>query len=272
MDSEQIHRGIASFSRWHYRFDLNGHTTPVADLATINRHEQRRLYFFDPLVRHFGGTLRGKRVLDLGCNAGFWSLHAAEAGCDFVLGIDGREMHVEQANFVFQVKNVERSRYEFVKGNVLEFDFSDIGDFDIVLCLGLLYHVSNPLSLVERMSRVNTHVLLIDTALSPAPGSCFEVRHEGSLADPRSAVDYELVLYPTAAAVFDVTAEFGYTTKILKPAFFDYTGCEDYRAGHRRAFVCSKRSYLSDAFDFERTTSVRSRARRAANAMRWLLR
>ncbi|MGH2699183.1 MAG: DUF1698 domain-containing protein, partial [Actinomycetota bacterium] len=54
-----------------------------------------------------GGSLRGKRVLDLGCNAGFWSLEALDRGADFVLGIDGRDMHIEQAEFVFEVKEID---------------------------------------------------------------------------------------------------------------------------------------------------------------------
>ena len=33
-------------------------------------------------------------------NAGFWALHAVRAGCDFVLGIDARELHIEQARLV----------------------------------------------------------------------------------------------------------------------------------------------------------------------------
>jgi tRNA (mo5U34)-methyltransferase len=70
----------------------------------------------------FGGSLEGKRVLDLGCNAGFWSLLSVEAGCEYVLGIDGRRMHVEQANFVFQVRGVERSRYEFLEANLFDLD------------------------------------------------------------------------------------------------------------------------------------------------------
>jgi len=58
----------------------------------------------EPLSELYGGSLKGKRVLDLGCNAGFWSLDALERGADFVLGLDGRRMHIDQANFVFEVK------------------------------------------------------------------------------------------------------------------------------------------------------------------------
>ena len=103
---------INNFDDWNYQFELAGHkTTPHAD--AINRHEQRKKYFFRPLVDLLGGSLAGKRVLDLGCNQGFWSLAAIENGCDYVLGIDGRQTHIDQAKFVFDVKGINKARYNF---------------------------------------------------------------------------------------------------------------------------------------------------------------
>jgi len=127
---------INCFPRWHYQFDLMGHLTPIFAENHINRHAQRKKYFLDPTVSWFGGSLAGKRVLDLGCNAGFWSLCVIQAGCDYVLGIDGRQMHIDQANFVFEVNSVERSRYDFLVENVLDISFQPDQKFDIVLCLG----------------------------------------------------------------------------------------------------------------------------------------
>jgi 2-polyprenyl-3-methyl-5-hydroxy-6-metoxy-1,4-benzoquinol methylase len=112
-DSERLRERVNSFPRWHYEFDLNGVRTPIFNRAHVNRNTQRKNYFFAPLVRLCGGSLVGKRVLDLGCNAGFWSLAAIEAGADFVLGIDGRQMHIDQANLVFDAKGVDPNRYRF---------------------------------------------------------------------------------------------------------------------------------------------------------------
>jgi tRNA (mo5U34)-methyltransferase len=110
MQDEEIRQKIASFPRWHYQFDLRGNHTPIHKQGRVNRHTQRKKHFFDPVVSLFGGSLEGKRVLDLACNAGYWSLAAIEAGADYVLGIEGRQMHVDQASFVFEVKEVERDR------------------------------------------------------------------------------------------------------------------------------------------------------------------
>ncbi len=244
MTDAELRQRIGQFPRWHYQIDLRGQLTPIADPTRINRHEQRREYFFRPVVDLLGGSLEGKRVLDLGCNAGFWSLCAIQSGCEYVLGIDGRDMHVEQANLVFEAAGVDPHRYDFRCANLFDVMDDDIGRFDLVLCLGLLYHVSKPMSLLEWIASRNTDLLLIDTALSSLPGSAFEVFHE-PLDDPRAACDRELVLVPTRAAVLDMVHNLGYEAVVLEPHFSSYTGAEDFQSGSRRAFVCSKKTRLT---------------------------
>jgi hypothetical protein len=110
-----------------------------------------------------------------------------------------------------------------------------------------MYHISKPMSLMESISQVNTDLLLIDTTLSRATDSSFQVAHE-SLEEPRNAADYELVLIPTKLAVVEMAKQFGYSSIVLKPSFLsevDAEGEKNYRLGARRAFVCAKSSDLS---------------------------
>lgn len=250
MRDEEIRRRIASFPQWHYRFDLAGNPTPIPNENWAIRHPQRKRYFFDPLVDLLGGSLKGKRVLDLGCNAGFWSLCAVESGCDFVQGIDGRQMHVDQADFVFRVKEVDESRYDFVAGDIFETDLRQFGTFDVVLCLGLMYHISKHMQLMEQIAAVNSDVLVVDTVVSRAEGSFLELRRE-RMDDPRHSVDHELVMFPTRQAMHDLAENFGYSVVTLEPDFrnengeTDWRGGPDYQDGRRRAFYCAKQTYLS---------------------------
>src|SRR5215208_1993044 len=155
MQDEEIRQKIASFPRWHYQFDLRGNLTPIHKKPRVNRHTQREKHFFDPLVRLFGGSLEGKRVLDLASNAGYWSLASIEAGADYVLGIEGRQMHVDQASFVFDIKEVERARYDVVMGGSFQADARRFGTHVVVLCLGQMYHSSKPMELWEKIAEVN---------------------------------------------------------------------------------------------------------------------
>jgi hypothetical protein len=109
-----------------------------------------------------------------------------------------------------------------------------------------MYHVSKPIPLMETISACNTDLLVIDTTLSRAPGSYFQIHHEKT-DEPLAAFDYELVTYPTKKAILDIAGQFGYSTVILKPRFTSYIGCGNYRTGFRRAFLCAKRTALDDA-------------------------
>jgi SAM-dependent methyltransferase len=272
-DPETLRERVASFPRWHYEFDLGGVRTPIFNRKHVNRHAQRLKYFFAPLTELCGGSLVGKRVLDLGCNAGFWSLAAIEAGADLVVGIDGRQMHIDQANLVFEAKGVDEKRYRFRQGDIFATEL-DEAPFDIVLCLGLLYHVSNPFALMERIAAWNDDLLVIDTTLSTVWGGPFFRLAVQDLDDPRAALDRTVALHPTSEAVEALVRRSGYDCAMLKPRFSSWEGASRYRDGSRRAFICAKRTPL-EGLDVEpvganvpATLALRQAARRALVAAR----
>jgi SAM-dependent methyltransferase len=236
VERDELEVRIAEFAKWHYEFEFEGGVrTPLVDRRLVNRHEQRRRYFFEALVRLLGGSLKGHRVLDLGCNAGFWALHCIEAGADFVAGIDARAEFIDQAELVFAAKGIEPARYSFEAGNVFAHDLGE--GFDVVLCLGLLDMVSKPVELFELMAGAGAQLIVLDTGLSRAASSFFEV---SSLGDPRKAVDHRLTLVPTREAVIELAGEFGYDVVPLARNIADYAGMKDYSDGRRLAFFCSK--------------------------------
>jgi hypothetical protein len=132
-------------------------------------------------------------------------------------------MHGDQANFVFEAKEVERDRYDFFLGDLFETDLRRFGIFDVVLCLGLMYHVSKHVELMEKISEVNNDVLVIDTTLSVADDSFLELRREDTKGF-RTAVDRGLVMHPTKQAVRDLAEEFGYSVSVLEPLFRNERG------------------------------------------------
>jgi SAM-dependent methyltransferase len=247
ISDEVIREKIVSFPYWHFVFDLNGNLTRKKSYRQVWRKE----YFFDPIVELLGGSLEKRRVLDLACNAGYWSWCSVQAGCDYVLGIDGRQMHIEQANFVFEVKEVEKSRYDFIASDIFATDFTQFGTFDVVLCPGLVYHISKHMELMEKISAVNSDILMIDTRLAGLPGSAMRVHYDRGKGGGAS-VDYPLVMTPTREAVRDLAQQFGYSTSVLKPDFGKRGGVEnpkafgDYRwpKRGRRAFICAKKTDL----------------------------
>jgi 2-polyprenyl-3-methyl-5-hydroxy-6-metoxy-1,4-benzoquinol methylase len=236
-----IRQSVDAFPRWHYQFELGGVLTPIHEKSWINRHRQRKRHFFDPLAS--SGYFAGKRVLDLGCNAGYWSLSAIEAGCEYVLGIDARGMHIDQARLVFAVNEIPAGKYQFLHENIFEYLKNSSDQFDVVFCLGLLYHVCKPMELLEGIARINTGLLLIDSTVLNTGSSTIELRRE-PLDDPRMAADYELVFLPSPTAIADMVTTLGYGCLPLLPRFDNWEGCADYRGRDRLAFACGKDKHL----------------------------
>jgi tRNA (mo5U34)-methyltransferase len=104
-------------------------------------------------------------LLDVGCNAGFYAFEAKRRGATRVLGVDGQRQHVRQGLFVRKVLGLE---VEFRRLNVYELSPRVVGQFDITLALGLLYHLKHPILALENLYRVTKELLVIETAIMPS--------------------------------------------------------------------------------------------------------
>jgi len=237
MNKEWIRKKVNSFPRWHYEFDLNGVKTPVFRPDHAKMHPLRRVHIFPKLLEICGGSFAGKSILDLGCNAGWWSIEAVKEGAEFVLVIDARDMHIEQAKFVAEVLGIRN--VEFRKMNVYDISKDTVGEFDITFCLGLLYHVNRPLYLLEKIYEVTREVVIVDTAVlnipvpisrnpiifvyellkhiifkKPVPGSYIMLRYEEA-DDPRATHKSGIVCLPTLEAVKMMLREAGFKKIIV---------------------------------------------------------
>jgi len=86
-------------------------------------------------------NLSGKSVLDIGCNGGFYSLEMKRRGAGRVLGVDFDDRYLAQARLAAEVEGQD---IEFRKLSV--YDLGALGErFDIVLFMGVLYHLRHPL-------------------------------------------------------------------------------------------------------------------------------
>jgi len=79
-------------------------------------------------------------VLDLACGEGAHAVAAAQAGARRVLGVEGRRLYVDRCNFVKDQLGL--TNLEFRQGDVRSADSAEIGQFDLVLFLGILHHLA----------------------------------------------------------------------------------------------------------------------------------
>jgi tRNA (mo5U34)-methyltransferase len=136
LNRETIERRVRELGPWFHNLDLAGvKTAPEHFLGDYPQVKWRAFAGSLP------ADLHGKTVLDIGCNAGFYAIEMKRRGAARVLAIDHDDSYLEQARFAADVNKVE---IEIAKVSV--YDLGALGErFDIVLCLGVLYHLRHPL-------------------------------------------------------------------------------------------------------------------------------
>jgi tRNA (mo5U34)-methyltransferase len=131
-----IRRRIEELAPWFHNIDLNG--VPTAPDHPLNDYPTWKWRRFAQVVPE---DLSGRTVLDIGCNAGFYALEMKRRGADLVVGIDEDERYLSQARLAAEVTGLE---VEFRQLSV--YDLARLGRrFDLVLFMGVLYHLRHPL-------------------------------------------------------------------------------------------------------------------------------
>ena len=133
---EQIQRRVGELGQWFHNLNLCGvQTAPDHFLGDYPAIKWRR--FADALP----ADLSGKTVLDIGCNAGFYSIEMKRRGAERVVGIDFDDAYLAQARFAAEVceADIELRRLSV-------YDVAKLEErFDVVLFMGVLYHLRHPL-------------------------------------------------------------------------------------------------------------------------------
>ncbi len=117
--------------------------------------------FFPPLTAMCGGSFAGKRVLDLGCNCGGFSIAAARLGAREVVGVDARAIHIRQAERIRDHLGLDNVRFRQARLETLSPD--ELGTFDVCLAFGVLYHLSDPIGATRTISRLVSGIIAIDS-------------------------------------------------------------------------------------------------------------
>lgn len=132
-----LEQRIRSLAPWFHNMQLGGvWTAPDHFLGDYPGAKFRR--FASGLPR----DLSGKSVLDIGCNAGFYSIEMKRRGAERVLGIDSDGRYLDQARLASEVLGFDD--IAFRKLDV--YDVGALGErFDLVIFMGVLYHLRHPL-------------------------------------------------------------------------------------------------------------------------------
>jgi tRNA (mo5U34)-methyltransferase len=151
---------IESLRPWFHNIHLpdGTQTAPDHQLGDFPRFKWKKL---EPCLPE---DLRGWRALDIGCNAGYYSIELARRGAQ-VLGIDMDSHYLRQAHWVVQAFGLE-DRITLREMQV--YDLARLEErFDLVLFMGVFYHLRYPLLGLDIVCEKVDRLLVFQTLMMP---------------------------------------------------------------------------------------------------------
>jgi SAM-dependent methyltransferase len=109
--------------------------------------------------------LSESRILDLGCLDGVFSIELAQRGAQTV-GVEVREANIQKAIFCKDILKLHN--LEFRKDDVRNISSESYGEFDVIICSGILYHLpaGDAINLIHKMFEMAKRAVIIDTHTS----------------------------------------------------------------------------------------------------------
>ncbi len=173
---------------------------------------------------------RGKSLLDLGSNCGFWSSFYAMAGANQVLGIESELRHVAQAELYWGTNRfLPIESYEFLEGDLSEATIWQTirqrGEVDIAICTGALHRINNHEEVLGWMAQVTREAMILDTRIQAGPGQA----HNS--------------LTPGREQLFQTLRTLGFEAEVLPVGFANQVGtdaADSYASGTRLVILARR--------------------------------
>lgn len=151
-EEEEIQARIAAIPYWFHQIEvMPGIITPGAS------NTSQKLERFE-----LPKDLSGKRVLDIGCYEGFFTFECERRGAE-VVAIDIIAPG-PQSGFSLAYE-LTGSRATFHQASIYDLNPEQFGTFDLVLCLGVIYHLRHPLLGLERARSVCKDKFIVETQI-----------------------------------------------------------------------------------------------------------
>jgi tRNA (mo5U34)-methyltransferase len=169
-EKAELRARIDALGPWFHNIDLGGvWTAPDHFLGNYPGDKFRR---FAP---HLPDDLTGRTVLDIGCNAGFYSMEMKRRGAERVIGVDSDDRYLEQARFAAATLGYDNIEFR----NLSVYDVAALGEtFDVVIFMGVLYHLRHPLLALDLIHEHVARDLLIFQSMQRGSNSVYPVEKD----------------------------------------------------------------------------------------------
>jgi len=157
--SSNLKRTVEKLGPWYHNIEIQPglFTNPSA-----GDHPMSRWRVLEPFVP---SDVNGKSVLDIGCNAGFFSLEMKRRGAGRVVGIDIMPHVLAQARFMSAWTNLRIHLREMDT-----YDAGKLGRFDFIFFVGVLYHLKHPLYALEKIAEACEDTMFFQSVIRGPAG------------------------------------------------------------------------------------------------------
>ncbi|MEM7530767.1 MAG: DUF1698 domain-containing protein [Chloroflexota bacterium] len=156
-DPESLKTQIDSYHYWYQRIYLG------QNIYTIDGPAAYHEYVWSVVSNALPSYLDGASVLDIGTNAGYFSIQAKFRGAGRVVGVESIDDYFRQAELCRSVWDLDID-YQLLDAH----DVNKIDEiFDIVIFTGILYHLKNPLQVLEEIGERCKDTIILETEVVP---------------------------------------------------------------------------------------------------------
>lgn len=150
--------------------------------------------------------LKGKTVLDIGCSDGFFSFECEKRGAT-VVAVDTPKRYSSKSFYI--AKEILGSKVEHIPIDIFDIKPETFGQFDIVLALGLLYHLKSPYMALEIIRKLTKELLIVQCHITDSKELIMK------LVLPPIKESFSM-WHPSAPCLLALANLSGFTCKILK--------------------------------------------------------
>jgi SAM-dependent methyltransferase len=160
------------------------------DSEQTRRYTRVRQAFIAEFLSSIRPQAKLESALDVGCGVGYFTKFLADMGFR-AMGVDGREENANEArrrhpNLAFAAEDVESS------------SLANLGKFDLVLCVGLLYHLENPFRAIRNLHALTSKLAIVEAMCAPGRDAEMFLLDEGREHD--QGLNF-VAFYPTEACL-----------------------------------------------------------------------
>ncbi len=232
--------------QWGYFFYLGGGASTLDEQAYPDAIKKRirantcmRMKMINGTLRKIlGDSIAGYTAVEFGTNWGGFSIDLACSGAKKVLGIDVRSDNIAKAKML--AKYVRVQNVEFECADIYDVTQKNSVQFDIVLNLGLMYHITDPYRLIKHTFETCRVCAVVDTITHREPFSGYIQGVPKDLERSEWGI-HRVELHPTYRGLIDVMQAVGFRDIIeFSPVFpedFPDRDANVYYTRHRRCLV-----------------------------------